>query len=158
VKFIDLAAAMGFEYCLVDNWWDKNIGRERIAELSKYAQSKGVSLMLWYNSNGHWNDAPQTPRNCMDTNIARDREMAWLKSIGVKGIKVDFFAGDKQETMKLYEDILYDATSKEVAELITTVAMLRAEWYNVPAVIEPEMEQDGKQGKNAKAPTTSTKK
>ena len=109
VKFIDLAAAMGYEFCLVDNWWDQNIGRQRIAELSRYAQSKGVSLLLWYNSNGHWNDAPQTPRNCMDTNIARDREMAWLKSIGVKGIKVDFFAGDKQETMKLYEDILYDA-------------------------------------------------
>ena len=109
VKFIDLAAAMGYEFCLVDNWWDQNIGRERIVELSKYAQSKGVSLMLWYNSNGAWNDAPQTPRNCLSTSIARDREMAWLKSIGVKGIKVDFFAGDKQETMKLYEDILYDA-------------------------------------------------
>ena len=109
VKFIDLAAAMGYEFCLVDNWWDQNIGRDRIVELSKYAQSKGVSLMLWYNSNGAWNDAPQTPRNCLSTSIARDREMAWLKSIGVKGIKVDFFAGDKQETMKLYEDILYDA-------------------------------------------------
>ena len=109
VQFIDLAAAMGFEYCLVDNWWDQNIGRERMAELSKYAQSKGVSLMLWYNSNGYENDAPQTPRGCMDTSIARDREMAWLKEIGVKGIKVDFFGGDKQETMKLYEDILYDA-------------------------------------------------
>ncbi len=109
VQFIDLAAAMGYEYCLVDNWWDQNIGREKIAELSRYAQSKGVSLMLWYNSNGHWSDAPQTPRNCMDTNIARDREMKWLRSIGVKGIKVDFFGGDKQETMRLYEEILYDA-------------------------------------------------
>ena len=115
VKFIDLAAAMGYEYCLVDNWWDQNIGRERMAELSKYAQSKGVSLLLWYNSNGHWNDAPQTPRNCMDTPMARDREMAWMKSIGVKGIKVDFFAGDKQETMKLYEDILYDANRYGIA-------------------------------------------
>ena len=109
VRFIDLASAMGFEFCLVDNWWDQNIGRERMAELSRYAQSKGVSLMLWYNSNGYENDAPQTPRQCMNTGMARDREMAWLKSIGVKGIKVDFFGGDKQETMKLYEDILYDA-------------------------------------------------
>ena len=109
VQFIDLAAAMNFEFCLVDNWWDQNIGRDRIAELSKYAQSKGVSLMLWYNSNGHENDAPQTPRNCLDNSIARNREMAWLQSIGVKGIKVDFFGGDKQETMKLYEDILFDA-------------------------------------------------
>lgn len=109
VKFIDLASSMGYEYCLVDNWWDQNIGRERIAELSRYAQSKGVHLLLWYNSNGFWNDAPQTPRDCMNTAIAREREMKWLKSIGVKGIKVDFFGGDKQQTIQLYEDILSDA-------------------------------------------------
>ena len=109
VRFIDLASAMGFEYCLVDNWWDTQIGRDRIAELSKYAQSKGVHLLMWYNSNGFWNDAPQTPRNCMNTAVAREREMSWLESIGVKGIKVDFFGGDKQETMQLYEDILSDA-------------------------------------------------
>ena len=33
----------------------------------------------------------------------------WLKSIGIKGIKVDFFGGDKQVTMQLYEDILTEA-------------------------------------------------
>ena len=109
VKFIDLAAAMGYEYCLVDNWWDTQIGRERIEQLSRYAQSKGVSLLLWYNSNGFWNDAPQGPRDCMNTAIAREREMKWLQRIGVKGIKVDFFGGDKQATMQLYEDILSDA-------------------------------------------------
>ena len=109
VQFVDLAAKMGFEYCLVDNWWDQRIGRDRIEELSKYAQSKGVSLMLWYNSNGYENDAPQTPRDCMSTAIARDKEMAWLQKIGVTGIKVDFFGGDKQPTMQLYEDILFDA-------------------------------------------------
>ena len=109
VQFIDLASAMGFEYCLVDNWWDQRIGREKIEELSRYAQSKGVSLMMWYNSNGYENDAPQTPRQRMSTTAARDKEMAWLQRIGVKGIKVDFFGGDKQQTMQLYEDILYDA-------------------------------------------------
>ena len=109
VKFIDLASKMGFEYCLVDNFWDTQIGRDRIEELSKYAQSKGVHLMLWYNSNGFWNDAPQGPRDCMNTAIAREREMKWMQSIGIKGIKVDFFGGDKQETMRLYEDILSDA-------------------------------------------------
>ncbi|MBQ0073914.1 MAG: glycoside hydrolase family 97 catalytic domain-containing protein [Prevotella sp.] len=108
-EFIDVASAMGFEYCLVDNWWDQQIGRDKIAELSKYAQSKGVSLMLWYNSNGYANDAPQTPQDCMSTSVQREREMSWLEEIGVKGIKVDFFAGDKQQTMQLYEDILSDA-------------------------------------------------
>ena len=109
VAFIDLAAEMGYEYTLVDAAWDVNIGRARMAALRRYAQSKGVSLLLWYNSNGFANDAPQSPRHCMNTAVAREREMKWLKSIGVKGIKVDFFGGDKQETMRLYEDILSDA-------------------------------------------------
>jgi len=109
LKYIDLASAMGYEYVLVDNWWDKNIGRSRMETLSRYAQSKGVSLMLWYNSNGYENDAPQTPKQCMNTAVERKKELSWLKSIGVKGIKVDFFAGDKQHTMQLYEDILSDA-------------------------------------------------
>jgi hypothetical protein len=51
----------------------------------------------------------------MDNTIARRSEMAWMKSIGVKGIKVDFFGGDKQETMKLYEDILVDANEFGIA-------------------------------------------
>ena len=109
VKMVDVAAAQGYEAVLVDNWWDKQIGRKRIEELSKYAKSKKVSLMLWYNSNGFENDAPQTPRQIMNNSIARKKEMAWMKKIGVVGIKVDFFGGDKQETMKLYEDILSDA-------------------------------------------------
>lgn len=111
VKFIDLAAEMGFEYTLVDNWWDTQIGRDRMRELSEYAQGKGVKLMLWYNSNGHWNDAPQGPRDCMNTSYARQREMRWMKEIGIAGIKVDFFGSDKQEMMKLYEDILVDANT-----------------------------------------------
>ena len=109
VKMIDVAAAQGYEAVLVDGCWDTQIGYGRIEELSKYAQSKGVKLMLWYNSNGFENDAPQTPRQVMNNSIARKRDMAWMKKIGVCGIKVDFFGGDKQETMKLYEDILSDA-------------------------------------------------
>lgn len=109
IQFIDLAAKMGYEYCLVDGCWDTNIGRDRMGQLSQYARQRGVSLLLWYNSNGYENDAPQTPRHCMNTSIAREREMRWMKEIGVKGIKVDFFGGDKQQTMQLYEDILSDA-------------------------------------------------
>lgn len=107
--FIDLAAKIGFEYILIDALWDTNIGKEKMAELVAYANSKDVDVLLWYNSNGTWNDAPQGPRNRFDTAPMRQAEMAWLQSIGVKGMKVDFFGGDKQVTMKLYEDILTDA-------------------------------------------------
>ena len=65
--------------------------------------------MLWYNSNGMWNDAPQSPVGCMNTSWAREREMKWMEENRIAGIKVDFFGGDKQEMMKLYEDILVDA-------------------------------------------------
>lgn len=109
VKYIDLASEMGYEYILIDALWDSNIGYEKMKELIKYANSKKVDVFLWYNSNGGFNDAPQGPRNKMSTSIARKKEMKWLKEAGVKGLKVDFFGGDKQETMKLYEDILSDA-------------------------------------------------
>ncbi|WP_423128066.1 glycoside hydrolase family 97 protein [Gaoshiqia sp. Z1-71] len=108
-EYIDFSAAMGYETVLVDALWDTQIGYDKIEELARYGAGKGVSLYLWYNSNGYWNDAPQGPRGIMDNTIARRKELAWMKSIGVKGIKVDFFGGDKQVTMKLYEDILYDA-------------------------------------------------
>jgi len=107
--FIDLAATMGYELALIDGGWEKNIGYQKTEELISYAKSKGVGICLWYNSNGYWNDAPQDPKNKMNTSSARKKEMAWMQKMGVKGIKVDFFGGDKQETMKLYEEILSDA-------------------------------------------------
>mgnify|MGYP001522600049 FL=1 len=109
LRYIDFSAAMGYQSVLVDALWDKQIGRDKIEELAKYGKDKGVALYLWYNSNGYWNDAPQTPRSIMDNAIARRKEMKWMQSIGIRGIKVDFLGGDKQMTMQLYEDILSDA-------------------------------------------------
>lgn len=108
-EYVDFAAAMGWEYLLVDALWDTNIGYERMEQLSKYAQSKGVELFLWYNSNGYWNDAPQGPRGKMHRMIDRRKEMQWMQKAGIKGIKVDFVGSDKQQTMQMYEDILADA-------------------------------------------------
>ena len=109
VTYIDLAASLGWEGCLIDGGWYQNIGREGMEKLFAYCKEKGVRPWVWYNSNGGWNDAPQCARNCMHNPIARKKEMKWLHDGGVAGIKVDFFAGDKQETMRLYEGILSDA-------------------------------------------------
>ena len=109
VKYIALSKAMGFQYVLIDNWWDTNIGKDRMEQLVKYAQSQGVDVFLWYSSSGWWNDIEQGPINVMSDPIARKQAMRWMQKLGVKGIKVDFFGGDKQETMRLYEQILSDA-------------------------------------------------
>ena len=107
--FIDLAVDLGYENILIDAGWDKNIGYERMPELLGYAKDKGIRPILWYSSSGHWNDIVQSPTNKMDRPIVRKKEMKWLRDNGVECIKVDFFGGDKQETMRLYEDILSDA-------------------------------------------------
>ena len=109
LEYVDFSAAMGWETILVDALWDTQIGRENMEKIAAYAKEKGVRLFVWYNSNGYWNDAPQGPRGIMNNIIARRKEMAWLRNLGVKGIKVDFFGSDKQVTMQLYEEILADA-------------------------------------------------
>ena len=108
-RYIDFSSAMGWRSVLVDALWDVQIGYEKMEELARYGRERGVGLFLWYNSNGSWNDAPQTPKGKMDKSAARRKEMAWMQKNGILGIKVDFFGGDKQPMMQLYEDILTDA-------------------------------------------------
>ncbi len=109
VTFIDLAHDLNFQYILIDAGWDKNIGYEKMSELIKYANSKNVDVFLWYSSSGYWNDIYQSPVNRMEDPIVRKKEMKWLHDNNVKGIKCDFFGGDKQETIRIYEGILSDA-------------------------------------------------
>ena len=100
-KFIDLAAAMGWEHILIDAFWDR-IPAEEFDALLAYAKEKKVAVYLWYNSNGDWNDAPQTPKDRFVTRESTEKEMAWLESKGVRGVKVDFWGGDKQFVIAKY--------------------------------------------------------
>lgn len=108
-RYIDFSAQMGYRSVLVDALWDTQIGYKKMEQLAAYGRQKGVGLFLWYNSNGKWNDAPQTPKGIMDNSRLRRKEMKWMQENGILGIKVDFFGGDKQMMMQLYEDILSDA-------------------------------------------------
>ena len=137
-QYIDFAAAMGWQSLLIDAQWDRQIGRERIAELAKYGKEKGVYLYLWYNSNGNWNDAPQTPRNCLSTATAREQEMAWLEKTGIRGIKVDFFGGDKQCTMELYRDILEAGLRHDIKVIFHGCTLPRGWEYIFPNYVASE--------------------
>lgn len=108
-RFIDFAAAMGWQYCLIDSMWDQQIGYDKIKELADYARTQNVRLILWYNTNGDWNDAPQTPMHRMDTREHRLAEFARLRELGIAGLKIDFFGGDGRAFMQFYHDILRDA-------------------------------------------------
>jgi alpha-glucosidase len=108
-SFIEYAAAMGWEYCLVDVNWDTQIGWSKIEELAKLATQSDVSLILWYNSAGDWNTVPYHPKDILNNKESREKEFARLQDLGIKGIKVDFFGGDGQSMMAYYRDILESA-------------------------------------------------
>ncbi|MBW4891059.1 glycoside hydrolase family 97 protein [Mucilaginibacter sp. HMF5004] len=108
-QFIDYAADMHWQYCLIDALWDTQIGYDKIKELADYAKTKNVGLLLWYNSAGSWNETPQTPKDKMLTHESRVKEFGILKGMGIKGVKIDFFGGDGQSMMQYYLGILNDA-------------------------------------------------
>src|SRR5699024_8128989 len=79
------------------------------AKLADYAAEKDVGLFLWYNSAGSWNETPYHPRSRLLTHESRVREFHRLQQMGIKGIKVDFFAGDGQAMIEYYQDLFRDA-------------------------------------------------
>lgn len=110
-KFIDYAAEMKWEYTLIDVNWDRNIGYDKIKELADYAARKNVGLILWYNSSGPWNKTEYSPKGQLLTHEQRVKEFKRLSDIGIKGLKIDFFAGDGQSMIAYYNDILRDAAA-----------------------------------------------
>jgi hypothetical protein len=113
-KFIDYAANMKWQYCLIDAVWDQKIGYDSIKLLAKYAAKKKVGILLWYNSAGSWNTVKMTPKDKLLTHESRISEFSLLQKMGIKGIKVDFFSGDGQSMINYYQDILEDAAKYQL--------------------------------------------
>lgn len=145
VEYTDLAVEMKWPYMLIDWEWDQMSNGGTIVDAVNYAKSKGVKPLMWYNSGTSWFGA--TPFDRLLTPEKRAKEFSWLNSIGVYGIKVDFFAGDQQDMMKYYIDILEDAAkyhlmvnfhgatvprgwARTYPNLMTTEGVYGAEWYN----------------------------
>jgi alpha-glucosidase len=113
-KYIDFAADMHWQYCLIDVNWDEKIGYDKMAELARYAHEKQVGLILWYNSAGDWNTVKYTPKSKLLTKSDRRKEFERLQQMGIKGIKVDFFGGDGRSVVKYYQNILDDAADYQL--------------------------------------------
>ncbi len=147
-EYIDLAARMGWPYNLIDWEWDVMGNGGTMQDAMKYAQEKGVKTFLWYNSGTSWNGpgAPG-PLDRLNTKEKRDKEFAWLREMGISGIKVDFFAADGADIMNYYMDILEDAARYQVMinfhgatiprgwqrtypNMMTVEGVYGAEWYN----------------------------
>ncbi|MGJ8691392.1 MAG: glycoside hydrolase family 97 catalytic domain-containing protein [Thalassotalea sp.] len=108
-EFVDHAADMNWQYTLVDADWDRKIGDKKMQSLVDYAATKNVGILVWYNSSGSWNETPYTPKGKLLTKNKRAQQFAKLEKMGIKGVKIDFFAGDGQSMINYYHEILEDA-------------------------------------------------
>lgn len=148
-KYVDMAKTLHLPYVLIDAEWDEMKNGATIEEALKYAMDRGVKPLLWYNSSTAWIKAwgAPGPHNRLNAPENREKEFAWLEKMGVAGVKIDFFAGDKQETMEYCIDLLecaarhhlmvnfHGATvprgwQRTYPNLLSTEGVYGAEWYN----------------------------
>jgi alpha-glucosidase len=112
-QYVDFTADMGWEYVLIDAGWPLMQGGS-MEDLVKYAHSKNVGIILWYHSGMGPEKDTLSMANLMAFPEARKAEFEKLQHWGVKGVKVDFFDGDKQAVIKRYYDIMRDAAEHQV--------------------------------------------
>ena len=153
-QYIDMAVALGLPYVLIDAEWDEMGNGGTIDDALDYAQKQGVKVLIWYNSSTAWlgKDGAPGPHFRLNAPERREREFAWLEQQGVAGVKIDFFAGDKQETMQYCIDLLEAAArhhlmvnfhgatlprgwQRTYPNLLSTEAVYGAEWYNNSPVL-----------------------
>ncbi|MDY4464343.1 MAG: glycoside hydrolase family 97 N-terminal domain-containing protein, partial [Prevotella sp.] len=106
-QYVDMAVDMHWPYVLIDAEWDEMKNGGSIENAIRYALDKGIKPLLWYNSSTAWLKAwgAPGPHERLNAPELREREFAWLEKMGVAGVKIDFFAGDKQETMEYCIDL-----------------------------------------------------
>ncbi|MCB1120648.1 MAG: glycoside hydrolase family 97 catalytic domain-containing protein [Verrucomicrobiae bacterium] len=112
-KYVDLAAEMGWEYSLVDAGWPDMVGGS-LDQLVDYADTKGVGILVWYNSGGRGHTKEEARQSIMYDPQKRRAEFQRIHELGVKGVKVDFFNSDKQVIIHQYLEILRDAADNQL--------------------------------------------
>ena len=156
-QYVDMAVDMHWPYVLIDAEWDEMKNGGSIEDAIRYAHDKGIKPLLWYNSSTAWLKAwgAPGPHERLNAPELREREFAWLEKMGVAGVKIDFFAGDKQETMEYCIDLLecaarhhllvnfHGATiprgwQRTYPNLMSVEAVYGAEWYNNNATLTPK--------------------
>lgn len=156
-QYVDMAVDMHWPYVLIDAEWDEMKNGGSIEDAIRYAHDRGIKPLLWYNSSTAWLKAwgAPGPHERLNAPELREREFAWHERMGVAGVKIDFFAGDKQETMEYCIDLLecaarhhllvnfHGATiprgwQRTYPNLMSVEAVYGAEWYNNNATLTPK--------------------
>lgn len=151
-KYVDMAAELHLPYVLIDAEWDDmdkvttNNGKN-IVDAVKYATNRGIKSIIWYNSSVGWVNGAPGPKYRLNKPEDREKEFAWCESIGIKGVKIDFFSGDTNLNIKYMIELLECAAKHHLLvnfhgatiprgwqrtypNLVSTEGVYGEEWYN----------------------------
>ncbi|WP_028519536.1 glycoside hydrolase family 97 catalytic domain-containing protein [Ruminococcus flavefaciens] len=144
--YIDFAAENGWDFvCLDFGWalWDGS--EEKVKELCDYGAEKGIGIYLWYgvNNTGHsgYKDSaghPAYPYYSLLDEETISREFKRVSGLGVKGVKVDYYESDTQQTMKQMNMCAKIAADNHLMVLFHGCTIPRGESRTYPNVISFE--------------------
>jgi alpha-glucosidase len=97
-EFSRLAAELGFEYNLVEGFWQR-WNESELRELIEYSRQRNVGIWLWKHS-----------RDIREPE-ARAAFFRHAQRVGAAGVKLDFFDHEAKEVMDLYQAALQEAAA-----------------------------------------------
>jgi alpha-glucosidase len=100
-EFSRLAGELGFEYNMVEGFWQKWT-EEQMRELVDYSRRQKVGVWFWKHSRD------------LRTVEARQQFFKLLQSVGVVGAKIDFFDHEAKEIIDLYQALLREAAGHKI--------------------------------------------
>jgi len=100
-EFSRLAGELGFEYNLLEGFWQKWTD-EQLRDMVSYSKERGVAIWLWKHSRD------------LRTPEARKAFFEKCRAFGIAGAKIDFFDHEAKEVIELYETLLRDAAAHRI--------------------------------------------
>lgn len=100
-EFSRLAAELGFEYQVVEGFWQK-WSADELKQVIAESRQRGVGLILWKHSS-----QLRTPE-------ARQQFFDLIAAAGAAGAKIDFFDHEAKEIVELYEVLLREAAQRKL--------------------------------------------
>jgi alpha-glucosidase len=97
-EFTDFAAKMSWEYTMFDaGWWEPGLGT-----LARHAREKQVMPLAWVPASESYDVKRST------------RKLDELAAAGVRGVKVDFWCSDRQETIAAQLRLMKEAAARKL--------------------------------------------
>src|SRR5262249_21616583 len=100
-EFSKLAGELGFEYNLIEGFWQK-WSEKQLRELVDYSARHKVRIWLWKHSK-----AIRDPEE-------RRRFFQHCRDVGIAGVKLDFFDHEAKEIIDLYQAALKEAAEHKL--------------------------------------------